>query len=518
MKPEIKEILSELYELDGSLKQKEDELVSIISKMIDSKPNVAIDSVFKDELKSKILSQISNKNKIFQNLNGFKYFLTFLSWIAVLGLFLNIYPNLFNQKTDIIVPSSNDKSINLSFAPKIEKLKDNNAFWKLSFNEDDKKWWVSKWVSSSTMSAELNQVWTSVTKVDQPIDSKMSILPYPDYKPKSYVYNLKSWESLSVLPENMYVYKNKNTGIKTNSSNLSDILKTDIIDLSKLNNLWLLNLSVFEDVKDWYQFDISLSEGSVNIYRNYKKWTEVDYGNQKQLAINDVPNEDNVIKIVDDFINKYSINLDSYLKPKINNTWRKEYERIENKKDYYIPDILSVVYQFNIDWIWVYENYWTPIWLETTVNVRDMKVNSVWPIQKMDLTWSKYDLITWSWEILELAKKWPYNNVFMASTVSSDSWVSVWSSWSDWNPWIGTNAPEVEEVQVEIWNPKLVYLRKYVYNEQTKTTEQFFVPWMLFEVLTKNDDEKMIYPGEYVAVPLVKDFVDNESGGWMKVY
>ena len=106
----------------------------------------------------------------------------------------------------------------------------------------------------------------------------------------------------------------------------------------------------------------------------------------------------------------------------------------------------------------------------------------------------------------------------MDSTVSSGGWVSVWSSWSDWNTWIETGIPEVEEVQVEIWNPKLVYLRKYVYNEQTKTTQQFFVPWMLFEVLTWNDDKKMIYPGEYVTVPLVKDFIDNESSGWMKVY
>lgn len=511
MKPEIKEILSELYELDSSLKQKEDELVSIILKMMDSKPNVAIDSDFKDELKSKILSQMSNKNKIFQNLNGFKYFLTFLSWIAVLGLFLNIYPNLFNQKSDIFVPNTDEKSINLSFAQKIEKLEDNNAFWKLKLDNTNSK------SGNSELSAKAINIW--VSPVSEPaVDSKMTIMPYPDYKQKSYIYNLKSWVSLPEIPANMYVYKNKNTGIKTNSSNLSDILKTDIMDLSKLNNLWLLNLSVFEDVKDWYQFDISLSEGSVNIYRNYKKWTEVDYSNQKQLAITDVPNEDSVIKIVDDFVNKYSINLDSYLKPIVNNTWRKEYERIDNKKDYYIPDILSVIYQFNIDWIGVYESYWTPIWLETTVNVRDMKVNSVWPIQKMDLTWSKYDLITWSWDILKLAKKWPYNNVFMDSTVSSGGWVSVWSSWSDWNTWIETGIPEVEEVQVEIWNPKLVYLRKYVYNEQTKTTQQFFVPWMLFEVLTWNDDKKMIYPGEYVTVPLVKDFIDNESSGWMKVY
>jgi hypothetical protein len=30
-------------------------------------------------------------------------------------------------------------------------------------------------------------------------------------------------------------------------------------------------------------------------------------------------------------------------------------------------------------------------------------------------------------------------------------------------------------------------------------------------VLTKNDDAKMIYPGEYVTVPLVKDFLDNDN-------
>ncbi|MDP2396337.1 MAG: hypothetical protein Q8S84_00915 [bacterium] len=41
---------------------------------------------------------------------------------------MNIYPNLFKKGSDLLIPNTNDKSINLSFAPKIEKLEEENAF------------------------------------------------------------------------------------------------------------------------------------------------------------------------------------------------------------------------------------------------------------------------------------------------------------------------------------------------------------------------------------------------------
>ncbi len=560
MKPEINEILNELYENDKSLKNKEKELINVISKMMDSKPNSKIDNDFKRELKTKVLNQMNNKSTSFFNLASLKYLLTFVSGIAVVWLFINIYPDLFNKTTDILVPNTDEKSINLSFSPKIEKLEQDNAFGKLKIDKNSQitdrelaakavnawvspesissrqLWWWASSVNTTTSSANPSassdavinnpstspKVSTSMAMTEPAIDSKMSMLPYPDYKPKTYTYNLKQWVSLPEIPANMYVYKNQNTDIKTNSSNLSDILKTDIIDFSKLDNLGLSYLSIYEDQKDGYQLDVSLAEWSINIYRNYRKWQEVDYSNQKQLSLNDIPSDDKVIWIVDDFTKKYSINLDSYSKPVVNNSWKKYYEMSTDKQNYYIPDVVSVIYQFNVDGIWVYESYGNPIWLETTVNVRDMKVNSLWPIQKMDLKWSKYDLMTSSWEILDIAKKWQNNNVYMDATVKNEAWVREWSSGSEWTvaTWATLDAPssmpaqapvEPEEINVEIWNPQIVYLRQYIYNEQTQTSEQYFVPGMRFDVLTPSDDAKMIYPGETVTVPLVKDFLNTNT-------
>ena len=567
MKTEIKEILDELYELDISLKEKESELVSIISKMIESKPNIAIDNNFKAELKSKILSQMNNKSNKFLNINALKYFLTFLSGIAVLTLFLNIYPNIFSWNVDKIATIDD---LNISFAPHIEKLDMDNAFWKLSFSEGEWKtmewWWVSKWMTNNTtMSVEWNSIEVKspmldkrmnilpvdnwLTKIEDPSDL-MPVVPYPDYTQKLYIYKLRVWEKLPEIPKSMYVYKNKNFSINTVNANLSEIFKTDIIDFSKIKKLWLLNLSVYEDINDWYQFDISLSEWIVNINRNYLKWPEIDYSSQRELA--DLPNDDTILKIVNNFVNKYSINVSSFFKPIVNNVWKNEYESNTNIENFYVPDILSVLFQFNIDWIWVHEIYGNPYWLEATVNARDMKVNSFWPIQKLDLAWSKYDLITDNSKILELAKKWPYNNSYLDSPVSIEkkraspeiiwnnwsvgfsewnAWsadVSIWSAWSlgvsGWNAWMAMPAQPIEnpsikyeEVQVEIWNAKIVYLRKYVYNSETNTTDQYFVPWILFKVLTKNDDVKMIYPWEYITVPLVKDFL-NTDNVWVKAY
>ena len=498
--------------------------------MIEAKPNIKIDSNFKNELKGRILNEMSYQKIPYNNFSIFKYLLTFFSWVAVLSIVVFTNPSIFSWKSSLIIPSSSE-FINLSFVPKVEKLDKDNAFWELAFNDtSSSQWWWLKNSSTNTMIQEKGDISSA-------FDAKRMVLPDPNYVQKEYVYNLKQWEILPTILESMFVYKSKTTSNGSiNNSNISWLIKTDIIDTSKLNNLAISYLSIFEDTNEWYQLDLSLNEWIVNIFRNYSKWPQITFDQQKQLSISDIPSEESVIKTANDFINKYSINIESYFDPVVNNIWKKDYELTANKQDYYIPDILSVNYQFNIDWIWVYETYWYSYWLDATINVRDMKVSSLWPITKLDISWSKYDLITNSWEILDIARKWPYGNVLLESSVRSDMWTIWWWSssatwgewvveWSTWSAWSSevVDAPtldtlETEKILVEIWNSKLVYLRKYVYNDKENVTEQYFVPWILFEVLTKSDYKKGIYPGEYITVPLVKSFLDNDNWGWMKVY
>jgi hypothetical protein len=232
---------------------------------------------------------------------------------------------------------------------------------------------------------------------------------------------------------------------------------------------------------------MSLKQWELNIYRNYDSWPNIN-DEQNKLSINDIPSDEEIIKISDDFANKYSINIEQYDNPIVQNSWKKYYDNIDNKQDFYIPEIMNVVYQFNLDWKWVYETMWIPYWLSSTVNIRDMKVNSFGPIQKLDLKWSKYDLITDEDKILSEVKKWNYYV----------------------NPMYRDENENFEEIQVEIWDAKLVYFRKNIFNKEKNLQEEYFVPGLLFKVLTPMDNEKSIYPWEYITVPLVWEFLEND--------
>lgn len=477
MKNEINEILQELYELDPNLVEKEAELTKIISKMLKVKPEITLDKEFRVELKQQILAELEKQESGFSIKNILWYVWIFASWAVALALIINIFPSIITGPVDSPVESQT-WNLNLAFNTSIEKLGSERAFWDLSFGELEE--WVA-WVWGGWimwMGWDAMYEWAS----------KMTVLPDPDYKPKIYVYNFNETETLPEISEKMYVYKKDNKPLKISDSDIKKIFNTDIIDLVKFKNLWISNLNLYEDTKNGYNINLDLHAGTLNVYRNYSMWPEIDFREEKRLSITDVPGNEKIISIAKSFIEKYSINLDAYWNLVVDDTWKKQYNQSDNKADYYIPTMINVISQFVLDGIWVYETYGNPYWLNTTVDINDMQVSSIWSIEKINLVWSEYPLITDKDEILNQAKKGTYYQ----------------------NPRIYWETKEnFEEIQVEIWNPKLVYLRKYTYKEWN--SEEYFVPGLMFEVLTSMDSKKWIYPGEYVTIPLVKDFIENEN-------
>jgi superfamily I DNA and RNA helicase len=61
MEKNIKKILEELYAIEPSLREKEEELTKIVKIMIQSKPNIEIDENFKNTLRNQILENIKVK-------------------------------------------------------------------------------------------------------------------------------------------------------------------------------------------------------------------------------------------------------------------------------------------------------------------------------------------------------------------------------------------------------------------------------------------------------------------------
>jgi hypothetical protein len=141
-----------------------------------------------------------------------------------------------------------------------------------------------------------------------------------------------------------------------------------------------------------------------------------------------------------------------------------------------------------LDWFDVYESGWYPYWLNASINIKDMFLNSFWPIQSLSLKWSKYDLLTDKEKILDLVKNGNY----------------YYNSFAD------DKNTKTEDIQVEIWDAQLVYLKQYTFSKENNSNDEYFVPGLMFKVFTESDYEKMIFPWEYVTVPLVWSFIDND--------
>ncbi len=124
MDKNILNILQELYQIDDSLKSKEQDLIKIIEKMILLKPNIKVDIDFKNNLKNELLNTItSQKIKNFkktQNSNIFFKFWYFFWWVIATAFWIFI----FNQTlAPITTPTKQNSPQLVSLENKV------NTFW-----------------------------------------------------------------------------------------------------------------------------------------------------------------------------------------------------------------------------------------------------------------------------------------------------------------------------------------------------------------------------------------------------
>ena len=480
MKKEIKDILQELYDLDVNLKKKEVELVKIINQMMDSKPDIKINKQFKSELKQKVLQELEKKTPWLSLLHIGKSLWLFTSGAVAVMLVVNIFPILnpetapTKQEEVLVQQDLWEDRLELSFVSTIDKLEESNVFGTLQFQDQEVRW-VGWW-------GGIGGWGTTIT------ESRSTSVMVPRYIPKIYEYTLKDGEKLPEIPEKMYVYKKEQNSISFNQSNINKIFATDSIDISKFQKLWLSNVNLYEWIDQGYNINMSLQDGNINIYRNHDSWPMIDYQNQQKLSIEDIPNENLIVSVANEFAKKYSIDTSIYSAGIIQNSWKKYYENSNDKENFYIPEIMSVTYPFILDNTQVFDTTWNPYWLKATVNIRDMKINSFGPIETMNLKGSNYALFNDEQKILETLKKWNYHV----------------------NPVIRGNE-ESEIIPVDVWEVRLVYIIKNIYDAKNNMSKEYFVPGLLFKVLTQYDTEKMIYPWEYITVPLVwwyTDYID----------
>ena len=84
---QMKKILEELYAIEPSLQEKQEELEQIITSMLKLKPQIEVNADFKNALKSQLSQSIlDRKIDMFSRKNGFTFFQKLSYFVGAAGV------------------------------------------------------------------------------------------------------------------------------------------------------------------------------------------------------------------------------------------------------------------------------------------------------------------------------------------------------------------------------------------------------------------------------------------------
>lgn len=465
----IKEILEELYLIDQSLKEYQPELEKIIKKLLDAKPEAIINEQFKQELRRELLVRIQEikeqqpvKLNKFMNIfspNKLSYSLTG----AVLGIII-VFGGVYyaNQKGFLIgKPESGLISdFSVSLAP-------NEEFGSLKTQEQSSQELGIGSVAGTGGGGGMLGIAPSISS----------------YR---YIYN---GDVLELTENNVEVLKREKNNADTGISNIIKNMNLGIVDLSSFSNARLDSASFTQEKDFGYLIHVNFQDGYVSLNNIWQGngWKDVipscfeqNCTPPKLLKESDIPNEEKIIEIADNFISAYNISKDSYSKPetKIEQLIR-EIKRVEGMQGIsYSPDTIRVIYPLIINDKNVYDEWGNKVGLGITINLRAMKVIGLDGLRTQNYQASLYKAETDFSKILEVAEKGGINQMVFGNNNNV--------------------------VSVEISDPFLGYVRVIKY--ERGNSEEFLVPGLIFQISEENKTNNQYR--EHVVVPLAKELLE----------
>jgi hypothetical protein len=503
-----KQILTELYQLDPGLRQYENQLISLMKELIKSKPDVKLDENFRQLLKSQLLSKAADikTNKKLSYNYMFKFsFLKFARSFSYVAVGVAVMALAISSSFYLTSPKNRVAGTKLALNSQFNIIGvADKAFGALQTQNTGSPAGAeglgAGGMGEGTIAVRSEIASDAVTTGDI-VDASVEpgyggggmIMPAPVYI--SYVYR---GEPLELNEDRIGVLKRiKNSASASQLGSLLTNVDFGLMNFGKFSNVQLQNLSFVEDREFGYAIYANLYDSSISVSENYFKWPNPMSQCQDdacyrsfQLNINDMLPDDEVIRLANEFIINYGINLTSYGEPTINNDWRIWYDRAEDKQDVYIPEVVSVVYPLKLQDKEVYDESGNKTGLYVNVNVRHKRAAGVWNLFAQSYEQSMYEGETDVDSILKYAQS---GGLY--------SW-----QWED--------APN--RVEVGLGTPNLSYVRIWNYKPGAAEGDELYIPALIFPIL--DSPENVDVYRKAVVVPLAKDLLSpNVWGGPIRI-
>jgi hypothetical protein len=500
---QLKQILADLYALDAGLKTKETELIAIIEKIVEYKPQVVFDDAFAARLRSEVLAEArvlgTKKISFIFNLNHMSNKFFYAATGAAIAiiiivpavLLLNRQTQLATTRDEITQSSKNAKPT--VFASKINKVTA-NFFGKLVGNTTAGN--ASKSAGSETMgSGSASGIaygrgggggggGTAVAPQAAADSAKIGIMP--PYEMKNYRFVYKG-EALVAPSETIGVLKRvKSVEPGVNMSDLITGLNFGLADISTFSGLTLQNITLAQKTDFGYMVNVFPDEGSVNISQNWGYWPmdkcagdAVCFANLR-VKESDIPVDSELIRIADAFLSEHNIDKSIYGSPEVGGSydWRIMYDSSPDKANYYFPDAIDVTYPLKVDGKYIYDE-WNGVkqGITVSVNIKAKKVANLYGLTTQVYDASPYAMETDTKKLLAYAEQG-------GSTVYY-------------------YGPEGQTVDLELGDPESVYIRYY--NYKTNSNDEMLIPAYYFPIKNPPKDPNFFRKG--IVVPLAKEIL-----------
>lgn len=476
--PTIEEILKELIEFEPELKKCKKELFMIVKTMIEAKPDTKFNQEFAQNLRAKLISNLSYAKPNTSHFTPIKKLSYLLSGILLTLIVVSIGHYGINSFKSTRIGTPQKKLV--SFTQNILEVKE-NAFGKLTpYATETVGRGGGGGGSGEIPETKTESSATSETSPDTTISSVEEDAPETpeEYWPTIYKY-VYTGGDFTLDTDKISVLK-RIPGTPS-SAGVFDILKNfdlGLMDTSKLKNAYIDYISASENRDFGYSLSLNVFDESLTVNSNYIKWPQCYdqdcYSNQKQLTIEDVPSDKTLIKITDDFLKEYGIDKSK--------TYGDPFIRKDQWWKPYMSDYISVIYPQIINGLEVYEEIGNKSGITFTVDIRNKKVSSVAGLKSQNYENSKYNSIDKDF-VMKIAEKGGINNYFF-------------------DTYTPNSGEKVKEVTIKLKTPVKGYIQKWDY--KGNITEELLIEALIFPIAEPSSNEIFSYQ-QAVVVPLAKD-------------
>ncbi|MDD4318738.1 MAG: hypothetical protein PHW10_00195 [Candidatus Peribacteraceae bacterium] len=490
MNPQLTSILDELYKIDPDLRSHEAELIPLLERLLRHRPDVSPDPAFVSELRTMLLREAAAmKERPARSVASFFSFLASSRALyavtgAVLGILVTVpVVTSFLGSDGVNIPAptgernSSQKALAPFFAPSVREEGD-HAFGDLSAIPQGAEATLGRGGGggdAATMDAPAGMIYPpeGITQLEYVFEGELPALPDG---------------TVDVLRREK----------KVTGPSLSSVINTFDIGMVNLTSFQgsAVNLLTFmQDRPFGYLVSVMFNDGEIGISPLWEQWPHPEQNckdeacfQRYRVTLDDVPADDVLIGIAQDFVTAHGIDSAKYGTPEVDKTWRDEYARAEDKTQFYIPESQRVIFPLLIDGKPVYEMGGSKMGISVGVNVREKKVADVWGIKSQTYASSAYDAVADAAavkEYLENFERYPTEP-------------------------LAARGLEVKKLTVKLGAPESGYAM--FYKQDGNRTDELIIPSLIFPV-EEMPEGVPYYSRRTVAVPLAKDMLERGQGG-----